>query len=93
MSGGKYFDRVGESGRTFGNFHQHIFRVQRGNMLDAGVRILTIHKAQGREFTAVALVACNDGQIPDFRATQQAEREAELAAFYVAVSRASRACC
>lgn len=86
-----FIDRVGESGRTFGNFSQHIFRVQRGNLLDAGVRILTIHKAQGREFTAVALVACNVGQIPDFRATEQVEQEAELRAFYVAVSRASRA--
>lgn len=86
-----FADDVEVAGRTFGNFRQHLFRAQRGNPMAAGVRILTVHKAQGREFTAVALVACNDGQFPDFRATTQAEKEAELRTFYVAASRASRA--
>lgn len=85
-----FIDDVGASARTFGNLRQFIFRTQRGNDLSPGVRVLTIHKAQGREFRAVALVGCNEGQIPDFRAASAEDREAELRAFYVAVSRASR---
>ncbi len=88
---GTFVDDADMSARTFGNFRQHLFRAQRGNPMAAGVRILTVHKAQGREFAAVALVACNDGQFPDFRAKTPAELEAELRTFYVAASRASRA--
>lgn len=58
--------------------------------MDPGVRLLTVHKAQGREFKAVAVVACNKGQFPDFRATSVEEMAAELRTFYVAVTRASR---
>lgn len=86
-----FLDDADVTARTFGNFRQHLFRAQRGNPMAAGVRILTVHKAQGREFTAVALVACNDGQFPDFRANTGPEQEAELRTFYVAASRASRA--
>ena len=49
-----------------------------------------MHKAQGREFKAVAVVGMNDGQFPDFRATSDSARKAELQAFYVAATRASR---
>lgn len=77
--------------RTFSNFRQHIARCQRGDGLSAGVRLLTIHKAQGREFRAVALIGCNEGQIPDFRAQDEADRRSELRAFYVAVTRPTRA--
>ncbi len=55
-----------------------------------GVRLLTIHKAQGREYRAVAVVGLNDGQLPDFRATSDAEMLSELRTFYVAVTRPSR---
>ncbi|MGK2957332.1 MAG: 3'-5' exonuclease [Acidimicrobiales bacterium] len=61
-------DRVPTSERTYGNFRQHIARCQRGDSLDPGVRLLTVHKAQGREFKAVVMVGCNEGQFPDFRA-------------------------
>jgi len=53
-------------------------------------RLLTIHKALGREFRAVAVVGLNDGQLPDFRARTQEEKLAELRTFYVAVTRPSR---
>ena len=86
-----FIDRVPAAELTFGNFRQHIFRVQRGDTMGDGVRLLTIHKSQGREFKAVAIVACNDGQLPDFRAKNQDQLEEELRAFYVAVSRPSRA--
>lgn len=85
-----FVDRTDVADRSFGNLRQHVARCQRGDLLDAGVRLLTVHKAQGREFKAVAIVACNDGQFPDFRATTPEERTSELRTFYVAASRATR---
>lgn len=75
---------------TFGNFRQFIAKSQREDRLSPGVRVLTVHRAQGREFRAVALVALNDGQFPDFRATSPKQELDELRVFYVACSRASR---
>lgn len=80
-------DRVEQ---TWGNFRLHVSREQRGDDLAPGVRLLTIHKAQGREYRAVAVVGLNNGQLPDFRATTVEEQTAELRTFYVAVTRASR---
>lgn len=76
--------------QSWGNFRLHVLRQQRGDDRSPGVRLLTIHKAQGREFRAVALVGLNDGQLPDFRANTAEERAAELRTFYVATTRASR---
>lgn len=75
---------------TWGNFKLFCARQGRGDDLAAGVRVLTIHKSQGREFRAVALLGLNDGQFPDFRATTDDELATELRTFYVAVSRARR---
>ncbi|WP_074416701.1 ATP-dependent helicase [Mycolicibacterium fortuitum] len=79
-----------QSGQTWGNFKLFCSRRQRGDDASPGVRLLTIHKAQGREFRAVAIVGLNNGQIPDFRARSEDERLAELRTFYVAVTRAQR---
>jgi DNA helicase-2/ATP-dependent DNA helicase PcrA len=76
--------------QTWGNFRLHVSRQQRGDDLAPGVRLLTIHKAQGREYRAVALVGLNEGQLPDFRATTSEEQLSELRTFYVAVTRPSR---
>ncbi|WP_030484443.1 ATP-dependent helicase [Nocardioides aequoreus] len=75
---------------TWGNFKLFCAKQQRGDDLAPGVRLLTIHKAQGREFLAVAVVGLNDGQLPDFRATSEEDLTAELRTFYVAISRARR---
>ena len=82
--------RSDAAARTWGNFRLHVSRVQRGDDLDRGVRLLTVHKAQGREYRAVAVVGLNDGQLPDFRAETPEEVLAELRTFYVAVSRPAR---
>lgn len=87
---GAFRDQFGPSSRSFGNFKQFITRRQRGDLLAPGVRLLTIHKSQGREFKVVAVVACNDGQMPDFRAQRPEEIKDELRIFYVAISRSSR---
>lgn len=78
------------SARTWSNFRLFVSRQQHGDDLAPGIRLQTIHKAQGREYRAVALVGLNEGQLPDFRAKSKAEQAAELRAFYVAVTRASR---
>lgn len=78
------------SARTWSNFRLFVSRQQRGDDLAPGIRLQTIHKAQGREYRAVAVVGLNEGQIPDFRSKSKDERAAELRAFYVAVTRASR---
>lgn len=76
--------------QTWGNFRLHVSRLQRGDDLAPGVRLLTIHKAQGREYRAVAVLGLNAGQLPDFRATERDDQLAELRTFYVAVTRPSR---
>lgn len=85
-----FMQRTPERSRTFSAFFQSIGRVQRGDNLSEGVRLLTVHRAQGREFKVVFIVALNDGQLPDFRAQSRADLLAELRVFYVAVTRASR---
>ena len=85
-----FIDRTATGSRSFAEFKHHIARCQRGDPLDPGVRLLTVHKAQGQEFKSVAVVACNDGQFPDFRADTTEAQEAERRTFYVAVSRPSR---
>ncbi len=76
--------------QTWGNFRLYVARTQRGDASVPGVRLLTIHKAQSQEFRVVVLLGLNDGQLPDFRARTPADQTAELRAFYVAVTRASR---
>ena len=78
------------SDRTWNRFAAHFDGAQGARDLGAGIRLLTVHKAQGREFQAVAVVGMNDGQFPDFRATTDESVQAERQAFYVAVTRASR---
>lgn len=72
------------------NFKMYLARAQRGNDLSPGVRLLTVHKSQGREYSAVAIIGLNDGQFPDFRARTDDEVKSELRTFYVAVSRSRR---
>lgn len=77
------------SSHSWANFRMFCLRRQRGSAAQ-GVQLLTVHKAQGMEFKAVAIVGMNDGQIPDFRASTEAEKLSELRTFYVAVTRARR---
>ena len=76
--------------RSWLRFALHFDWVQRARDLGQGVRLITVHKAQGREFKAVAVIGMNDGQFPDYRATSEGTRRDELQAFYVAATRASR---
>lgn len=85
-----FLDRTPQSDRNYVTLQLHVARTQRGEPNAPGVRLLTVHKSQGREFRAVTIVGLNDGQFPDFRQTTDQEIRAELHCFYVAVTRASR---
>lgn len=85
-----FLDRTPTTERNYPNLQLHIARMQRGELNAPGVRLLTVHKSQGREFRAVSVIGLNDGQFPDFRQTSVDQRRAELHCFYVAVTRASR---
>lgn len=76
--------------QTWPNFMLDLSRQWRGRDLDPGVRLLTVHGSQGKEFRAVAIMGMNDGQFPDFREKTAEGLAAELRTFYVAVSRPSR---
>lgn len=61
------------------------------------IQLLTVHKAKGREFEAVAVIDAHDGRIPHFsirRITDEAERRAQYdesrRVIYVAATRAMR---
>lgn len=86
----RFSERTSRGQLTYPNLQLHIARIQRGEPTAEGVRLLTVHKSQGREFRAVAVVGLNEGQFPDFRQQSQSERKAELHCFYVTVTRAGR---
>lgn len=88
---GEYANATRPSEISWQQFLFHLDRSQHSRDLGPGVRLLTVHKAQGREFKAVAVVGMNDGQFPDFRARSERRRTAELKTFYVAITRAGRA--
>ena len=54
------------------------------------LRLMTIHSAKGREFTAVAVINLREGRFPHFHARGAEAVEAEKRLFYVAVTRAAR---
>ncbi len=71
-------------------FLAHLARTQRTRPTDPGVRLLTIDRAKGLEFKAVALVGVRDGLIPHYRANTPLERSEERRRLYVAMTRAAR---
>ena len=76
--------------RSPGGYLVHLARALRTRPTDPGVRLLTIDRAKGLEFKAVALVGVRDGQLPDYRATTVRERKEECRRLYVAMTRAAR---
>jgi len=57
------------------------------------LHLLTMHRAKGREFDAVAIIDCHDGRIPDFRAIKKRDYkriEEDRRLLYVSITRARR---
>ena len=57
---------------------------------DASLKLLSMHKAKGREFEAVALIGLHEGQLPHGQAKTAAQLDEAKRLFYVAVTRAKR---
>ena len=68
----------------------HLAKILRTRPTDPGVRLLTLDRAKGLEFKAVALVGVRDGQVPDYQASSSRERGEERRRLYVATTRAAR---
>ena len=77
-------------GRSPQGFLAHLAKTQRTRPTDPGVRLLTIDRAKGLEFKAVALVGVRDGLIPHYRANSPQEQSEERRRLYVAMTRAAR---
>ena len=54
------------------------------------LKLLTLHRAKGREFDAVALIHMNDGQLPHWTAREQHEIDEGRRLFYVGLTRAKK---
>ena len=57
------------------------------------LQLMTMHRAKGREFDAVAIIDLHEGRIPDFRAINAGDYgriEEDRRRLYVAISRARR---
>lgn len=76
--------------RSFQGLMNYIFRAQRTNPTNRGVRLLTAHKAKGLEFRAVAVIGLNQGSFPDYRNLELPKLDEERRAFYVSITSASR---
>jgi DNA helicase-2/ATP-dependent DNA helicase PcrA len=54
---------------------------------EKAIQLITFHLSKGREFDAAALVSVNEGKIPFFKATTQAEFDEARRLFYVGITR------
>lgn len=54
------------------------------------VHLLTMHKAKGLEYEAVALIDLHDGRLPHFKASTNDDIEDSRRLFYVAITRAQK---
>jgi superfamily I DNA/RNA helicase/DNA polymerase III epsilon subunit-like protein len=57
------------------------------------VTMMTIHSAKGNEWPLVFLIGLEDGQLPDWRADDQAKIDEERRVLYVGMTRAQRRLC
>jgi len=60
---------------------------------DRNLHLLTMHKAKGREFDAVAIIDVHEGRVPDFRAINDGDLdriEEDKRRLYVSITRARR---
>lgn len=57
---------------------------------DENIKLMTMHKAKGREFDAVAIVDLHEGRVPHFSAKTQEEFDEARRLFYVALTRARK---
>lgn len=76
--------------RSLNGYLRHLEKVQRTRPTDPGVRLLTIDRAKGLEFKAVAVVGARDGMIPHYHSKSDKDIKEECRRLYVSMTRASR---
>ena len=54
------------------------------------IHLLTMHRAKGKEFDAVAVVDMHEGKVPHFKSTQFEQLEETKRLLYVATTRARK---
>jgi DNA helicase-2/ATP-dependent DNA helicase PcrA len=57
---------------------------------DRSMKLLTMHRAKGREFDAVAIIDLHEGKVPHFSATTNERIEESKRLLYVSITRARR---
>ena len=76
--------------RSIKGYLWHLEKMQRTRPTDSGIRLLTIDRAKGLEFKAVAIIGARDGMLPHYQSVSDKEISEERRRLYVAMTRASR---
>ena len=76
--------------RSIKGYLWHLEKMQRTRPTDPGIRLLTIDRAKGLEFKAVAIIGARDGMLPHYQSVSDKEINEERRRLYVAMTRASR---
>jgi len=76
--------------RSIKGYLWHLEKMQRTRPTDPGIRLLTIDRAKGLEFKAVAIIGARDGMLPHYQSVSDKEISEERRRLYVAMTRASR---
>ena len=76
--------------RSIKGYLWHLEKMQRTRPTDPGIRLLTIDRAKGLEFKAVAIIGARDGMLPHYQSVSDKEVSEERRRLYVAMTRASR---
>ncbi len=87
---GNYLLLTSVQDRSLKGYLWHLEKIQRTRPTDPGIRLLTIDRAKGLEFKAVAIVGTRDGMIPHYHSDTVQEINEERRRLYVAMTRASR---
>ncbi len=77
-------------GQSFGGYRWHLEKMQRTRLTDPGIRLLTIDRAKGLEFKAVAIIGVRDGMLPHYQSVSDKAIDWERRRLYLAMTRAFR---
>ena len=86
----KYRRLTSVQDRSLKGYLWRLEKMQRTRPTNPGVRLMTIDRAKGLEFKAVAIVGARDGMLPHYQNVSDKEINEERRRLYVAMTRASR---
>lgn len=76
--------------RSLKGYLWHLEKMQRIQLTDPGVRLLTIDQVKGLEFKAVAIIGARDGMLPHYQSVSGKAIDGERRRLYIAMTRALR---